>query len=647
MAMKCPSLIRAIEADMEEGNAAVVQIVSTNEALTERRLAEVPVSDWNDLDIDVTPREYVFDYLTHAFPVHLHVVSLDEKGQETSSLAKDGNGELILCREAVQRRDALIERLAFLPAVPSALDQIVQRFGHENVAECTGRSRRIVRVEESGRSRYCVRNRSASANTAETQAFMNDAKRILVFSEAGGTGRSYHADRGAKNKRRRIHYLPEAGWKADAAVQGLGRTNRTNQVAAPVFRPVATDVKGEKRFLSTIARRLDTLGAITKGQRETGSQGLFREEDNLESVYARHALRDLLTTIARNGLPCCSLAEFEDATGLALRDSEGALKQEMPPTSQFLNRMLALPIALQNALFEEFEERVAARVEQAKESGVYEAGVETLRADGFRLLEETALFRCPKTGSATVCNRIERRDVVEPMTAEEAERTRTKNNGVYVRNKASGRVALCVPTCSLVDEDGGSLARVALLRPVGKTAMHRYEFERSEWKEIGADSFFVLWSKEAGEAPKLRLSEFYLMTGTLLPVWKRLPEEHAKVCRLSTDDGRALLGRVVQPAQIADVYERFGVSGAPSLSADDAVRAAPDGGAQKLGNGMFLRRSYVASSRRLEVTGFREGQKDALRAAGCLIEIISFRARVFVPDTERAAEIAAKVAALV
>ena len=39
----------------------------------------------------------------------------------------------------------------------------------------------------------------------------------------------------------------------------------------------------ERRFLSTIARRLDTLGAITRGQRQTGGQGMFRSEDNLES----------------------------------------------------------------------------------------------------------------------------------------------------------------------------------------------------------------------------------------------------------------------------------------------------------------------------------------------------------------------------
>jgi hypothetical protein len=136
---------------------------------------------------------------------------------------------------------------------------------------------------------------------------MDDVKRILIFSDAGGTGRSYHAELSARNQRLRVHYLLEPGWKADAAIQGLGRTNRTNQAQPPLFRPIATDVKAEKRFLSTIARRLDTLGAITRGQRQTGGQGLFRPEDNLESHYARDALRQLYLLLVRGKVEGCSL----------------------------------------------------------------------------------------------------------------------------------------------------------------------------------------------------------------------------------------------------------------------------------------------------------------------------------------------------
>jgi len=318
--MKTPTLIGAIDQDLADGRAAVIQIVSTGEALMERRLADIPTDEWNDVRVDITPREYVLSYLQHSFPVQLYEPFTDSEGN-LSSRPVYRDGQPVECRDAVARRDRLIEKLASLPPVPGALDQIVQRFGTDIVAEVTGRSRRIVRKTSTGGiDRLAVENRPASANFAEAQAFMDDQKRILVFSDAGGTGRSYHADLTAKNQRLRVHYLLEPGWKADAAIQGLGRTNRTNQLQPPLFRPISTDVKAEKRFLSTIARRLDTLGAITRGQRQTGGQGLFRPKDNLESHYARDALRQLYLLLVRGKVEGCSLQTFENATGLTLME---------------------------------------------------------------------------------------------------------------------------------------------------------------------------------------------------------------------------------------------------------------------------------------------------------------------------------------
>ena len=55
-----------------KAHAAVVQLVSTGESLMERRLAEIPTEEWSDLSIDVTPREYVLDYLAKGFPTQLY-----------------------------------------------------------------------------------------------------------------------------------------------------------------------------------------------------------------------------------------------------------------------------------------------------------------------------------------------------------------------------------------------------------------------------------------------------------------------------------------------------------------------------------------------------------------------------------------------
>ena len=47
----------------------------------ERRLAEIPTEDWNDVQVDITPREYVLDYLAHSFPTQLFEPFTDERGQ--------------------------------------------------------------------------------------------------------------------------------------------------------------------------------------------------------------------------------------------------------------------------------------------------------------------------------------------------------------------------------------------------------------------------------------------------------------------------------------------------------------------------------------------------------------------------------------
>src|SRR3546814_19955656 len=76
----------------------------------------------------------------------------------------------------------------------------------------------VKRRGSDGIDRFVVENRPGSPNIGETDAFQADAKRVLVFSDAGGTGRSYHADLGAKNQRLRGHYLLEAGWKERKSV---------------------------------------------------------------------------------------------------------------------------------------------------------------------------------------------------------------------------------------------------------------------------------------------------------------------------------------------------------------------------------------------------------------------------------------------
>jgi predicted RNA methylase len=636
-AMQTPTVVKSIARDLEAGHAAVVQIVSTGEALMDRRLADIPTQEWDDVSVDITPREYVLDYLANSFPVQLYEPFSDGEGNLSSRPVHDADGQPIECREAVERREAMIEKLAALPPVPGALDQILHHFGDDQVAEVTGRTRRIVARHDRGSVRYAVQNRPGSASLAETQAFMDDEKRILIFSDAGGTGRSYHADLGCRNQRRRIHYLLEAGWKADNAIQGFGRTNRTNQAQPPLFKPVTTDVKAQKRFTSTIARRLDTMGAITRGQRQTGGQNMYRPEDNLESFYGRDALHQLYMLLVRGKVEDCSLGRFEDATGLRLIDSgTGGLKDELPPITTFLNRMLALPIDLQNILFTVFEDLLVTRIEGAIASGTYEMGLETLTAESFTVTDRRIIYTHPGTGAETSLLTIERQDRNRPVTLGEAQRRARETGAALMVNSRSGRATVRVPTRSLLLDDGSLECRVRLIRPTETIAVPLNKMPATHWQEVDRSVFTAAWEAELAEVPELVTSTIHMVAGLLLPIWRRLPGESTHVYRLQTDDGERVIGRRVSPAWVASTLG----DEAPKLDAGQVWQALTGGGVEiHLAESHVLKQVRAMGTPRIELTGFNDLGVERLKAMGLISEIVSWKLRLYVPTGAAGADV--------
>ncbi|MER9074151.1 strawberry notch family protein [Mesorhizobium sp. M0904] len=642
--MMTPTLIGAIEQDLADGHAAVVQIVSTGEALMERRLAEIPTEEWSDLHVDVTPREYVGGYLMHSFPTQLFEEYSDAEGNVYSRPVHDEDGNPVQCREAVRRRDEMIEKLASLPPVASALDQIIHHFGIDTVAEVTGRSRRIVKkTGRDGIDRLAVENRPASANLAETQSFMDDDKRVLIFSDAGGTGRSYHADLGVRNQRLRKHYLLEAGWRADNAIQGLGRTHRTNQKQPPLFRPMAANVKAGKRFLSTIARRLDTLGAITRGQRQTGGAGLFRAEDNLESPYARAALRQFYMLLHQGKIEGCSLATFETVTGLSLTTDEGGLRDELPPITTWLNRLLALRIETQTLLFEVFEQLMAGRIEGAIAAGNYDKGLETITAESIVVTDRRTVYTHPVSGAQSHVLTVARKDRIRPLGLVDALAiVRAEPQSVLLVNTRSSRAAIRLPTASLMLDDGTVEHRARLLRPTDELRFGLDALAETLWQPADRKLFCELWDSEVAAVPEFTTSTFHIVTGLLLPIWRRLPDHDCQVYRIQTDAGERIIGRHIAPTLVATMFRNLGLDDVPKFAPEDAWTGLVDGriGLQ-LADGLILRRSRVMNDHRIELIGFTDAFVPRLKALGLISEIISWKLRLFIPTSEQGPSILA------
>jgi hypothetical protein len=355
---------------------------------------------------------------------------------------------------------------------------------------------------------------------------------------------------------------------------------------------------------------------------------LFRADDNLESVYGRAALRQLYVLLYSGKVEDCSLQAFEDATGLRLTGNDGSLREDLPPITTFLNRLLALTIDLQNRLFGVFEDLLRSKIEGAIASGTYDLGVETLTAESLAVADRRTLYVHPQTGAETQIFTIRRRERNYPLTVAAALDRARDPRALLLVNTQSGRAAVQVPAPSLMLDDGQVERRVRLLRPMDRTAIPLDRLAQTHWQKADKETFARAWEAELTEIPTFTDSELHIVTGLLLPIWRRLPQEHCRVYRLQTDGSERVIGRLVSPSWVAQAD----ASDAPTVAPADAWSAVLDGRTVlHLEDGLELRRVKAMGEFRVELSGFTDGMVDRLKAMGLVSEIIAWKLRLFVP----------------
>jgi hypothetical protein len=151
-----------------------------------------------------------------------------------------------------------------------------------------------------------------------------------------------------------------------------------------------------------------------------------------------------------------------------------------PPIQRWLNRILALPIALQNAVFDEFLGLVEARIDAARKAGTFDAGVETLVADKLTIIEERILREDANGASQLLTLEAQWAPKFTPL-AEIVKRIGPKTR--LLRNGRSSRVALLMPDRTRLMDDGTPVASFTLHRPGGRSWLTADELAESHWDD--------------------------------------------------------------------------------------------------------------------------------------------------------------------
>ncbi|XP_060725435.1 protein strawberry notch homolog 2a isoform X1 [Tachysurus vachellii] len=448
----------------------------------------------------------------------------------------------------------------------NTLDELIDQFGGpEKVSEMTGRKGRVVRRLD-GRVQYESRAEQGftidHVNIKEKERFMAGEKLVAIISEAASSGISLQADKRVKNKKRRVHMTLELPWSADRAIQQFGRTHRSNQETAPEYIFLISELAGERRFASIVAKRLESLGALTHGDRRaTESRDLSKY--NFENKYGTKALDKITKAILRcienkvpppKGYPGGEARFFQEMkkgmidVGIFCKEPRFGLNTEKDCTiTKFLNRILGLEVHQQNFLFQYFIDNFEYLIDKDKKEGKYDMGILDLAPGNDEIHEEKQeVFLTPgnpQEGQVILYKISVDRGMPWADAVRKSETLTGEYEGFYLSHKLRGS-----QPCVLLAEQGRGRNLVVYKPNIGRQAhpenlenlLQRYrKVTPEEAKDCWENQFVFSFQKcshanwkgkckqvEQGQECWLgmRLRQYHMLCGALLRVWKRVAD---------------------------------------------------------------------------------------------------------------------------
>jgi P-loop containing NTP hydrolase pore-1/C-terminal domain on Strawberry notch homologue len=647
-AFKVPSVIAETEAALSEGKSVVISLVGTGEARTKEQVAKATANGGMLEDLDFSPREVIAAMVDRAFPTTLYQDVTDPGTGKTIQVpVRDACGNPVQSQEALRMKQQIIDGLSALELPENPLDQLVNHFGERSVAELTGRTRRLIR-DSQGRVQYKKRAPEGVAmhrtNVHEMEQFQSGKKRIAIISDAASMGISLHASNRAENRQRRVHVTLELGWSADKQMQTFGRTHRSDQAVPPEYVLLSTELGGEKRFSSTIARRLGSLGALTKGDRRSADSGDLAKY-NFETQEGRAALCLMLRRIVegRNvpGLP--NPRQTLRDIGLLVRNRDGVeevRKDDLYNVPRFLNRILALDVEQQNALFDHFADLFDQTVRYAKANGAFDEGVTDIKALAIRIAKPPRVVHIDEITQAQTTHYTLEVDVPsKSVSFDEAEQVRKRRNGAFFRHRKHGHFILAVESGLHTNaESGNSYRTFAVWKPEAARNSYIHDDELKEkYTVVAPDKARDWWIHKYAKVPAIETHEIHIIGGAIIPLWQRFKtheEARLRVVRVTTDDGQRIVGVSIPREEVGPIIRALGSRRDLREPHEIFVGILDEGEEVELVSGLKLCQRFLHREPVVELCGADPYKFAELRSLGLINEQIDWKQRFFVPTDE-------------
>src|SRR6185295_18305993 len=405
---------------------------------------------------------------------------------------------------------------------------------------------------------------------------------------------------------------------------------------------LSTELGGEKRFSSTIARRLGSLGALTKGDRGAADNGDLAKY-NFETEEGRAALgllfRSILAGKAVTGInnPRQTL---RDMGLLVLQDGvETVRKDDEYNVPRFLNRVLALDVDRQNALFDHYAKLFDEIVSFAKANGTFDEGVTDIKALSVRLSNSRVVHTENSTGAETTHYTLEIDQPSKKVSFAAANDARRNKDGAFFEHLRKGSFILALESGRHTDPaTGRTYSNFAVWRPEGARTNYIRDAQLTEThRPVVPENVRDWWTAKYATIPDVQTSKLHVIGGAITPLWQSLKTTeatHLRVVRLTTDDGQRIVGVQIPSDHVGEVLGALDVARTLRDTNEIFTAVLEDGEEIALTAGLKLKRGAIHRDPVIELCGAHPTMFATLRKLGLINEQIAWKQRFFVPIEE-------------